>query len=306
MAELRPEGLEHGGRKRRRAGHEEPHPPPMRRAASSRQLEEAHVHGRHSEEERGPELLEERLGLVVLEALHEPHPAAAREPRADAVAEPVHVEERQHGEVAVLGRDAPRLDERARVGGEVPVGEHGSLGPAGGARRVDDRGGRTGRVDRRGIRRTGPEGPRDRQSLAGLSGELLHVPGRRSGGNESREIRRRHHRHGLGVADDVAHLALAVEDVDRDEDRRRASDRPGTGRGTRGRSGAARRGGPRHEARAPRGHAPSAAPRLDLAERQRLGSARPPGRDPGRPRPPRPTSDASKRSSSGLRLTRQG
>ena len=106
------------------------------------ELEEAHVHRRHSEEQRGPELLEERLGLVVLEPIDEPHPAPAGEPGADAVAEPMHVEERQHGQIAVGGGDAPRLDERAGVRREVPVGEHGPLGAARGPRRVDDRSGR--------------------------------------------------------------------------------------------------------------------------------------------------------------------
>ena len=49
------------------------------------------------------------------------------------------MEERQHGQVAVVARDAPAGHEVDGVGGEVVVREHRALGSAGGARRVDDR-----------------------------------------------------------------------------------------------------------------------------------------------------------------------
>ena len=184
----------------------------MRRAALDRQLEEADVHRRHAEEQRGTELLEESLGLGVLEPLREPHPAPAREPRAHSVSEAVHVEERQDGEIAVLGRDAPGLDEGARVGREVAVGEYRPLGPARGARRVDDRrrAGIPGNPARAGRRGINPPGS--------LAREHAHVPGRGSRRNEPGELPRRHDRHRLRVADDVGQLAVLVEGVDRNED----------------------------------------------------------------------------------------
>ena len=137
------------------------------------------------------------------------------------------MEERQHGEVAVLGGDAPGLDERARVRREVPVREHRSLGAAGRARTCRRwRGGPViprdrppwSCIPRDAGRDDGPE-PEPRQSRpARLCGKLVHVPDGRPGGNEPREVGRRHDGHGLRVADDVADLALAVEDVDRHED----------------------------------------------------------------------------------------
>ena len=191
--------------------------------------------------------------------------------------EAVHVEERQHGEVAVLRGDPPRLDQRARVGGEVAVGEHRPLGAARRARRVDDGGRRPARVDPAGsdrarrIRRrpadpSSParpaprdDGPRARPRPTPASPAARGPPAPASS-PPPRAPRR---------ATMWRDLALAVEDVDRDEDRPRASGRPGTGRGTRGGSRAGRRGGPRPAARAPartRRHA--ARPGLDLAEGQ--------------------------------------
>ena len=313
VAELRAEGLEHGCRQRRRAGHEEPHPPADPPRGRVAQLEEADVHRRHAEEERGPELLEEGLGLVVLEALDEPHPAPAREPGADTVAEAMDVEERQHGEVAVLGGDPPGLDQRARVRREVPVGEHGALGPAGGAGRVDD--GRGPVIPRtpsagsgpssRGARGSEP-GPEGSAVPPGLPRELVHVPHGRPGGNEPREVGRRHHGHGLRIAHDVADLALAVEDVDRHEDhaelqaRQEQVEELGPVGELDGEAVAGT------EPRATRERAPSGSTAPRPGRRSGSRPAHPAARARARARSPRPASEASKRSSRGPRVTRQG
>jgi hypothetical protein len=120
VAEAQAEGLEHRGRQRRRAGDEEPHRLAQPAGVVLRPLEQADVHGRHAEEERRPELLEERQRPLGLEAHDQAHAAPAREPRADAVAEAVDVEERQHGEVAVVRADPPGLDERAAFAARLP------------------------------------------------------------------------------------------------------------------------------------------------------------------------------------------
>ncbi len=298
MAELRAEGLEDGARQGRRSRDEEPGPLPDPPGRLVRQLEESDVDRRHAEEERGPELLEEGLGPVVLEALDEAHAAAAREPGADAVAESVHVEERQDGEVAVPGRDPPGLDERARVRGEVRRERELRPWP-----------GRWCRRCRRSPPACPPEAchpeglrsrraPRESADPPGLPRlELLHVPHRRPGGHEARELSRRHHGRRLRIAHDVAHLALAVEDVDRDEDRAQ----PQAGQEEieeleavgelDGEAVAGVEAAPGQNAGQP------ARPRLDLAERQRLD--RPPRRARARAPAPPPAPRASSRTGRG-------
>ena len=208
VAEALAERLEHLRGQRRRAAHEEPHA----RAETARQwlrpLEQPHVDRRHAEEERRPERLEERLRRVGLEARGEAHAAAAREPAADADAEAVHVEERQHREVAVRRGDAPGLDEPSRVSGEVAVSQDGALRAPGRTRGVDDRRGRRFvERDRRPVRRRG--GRLGRHLLGGPDRHGRPSRGR-VGGDEP---------DGLGVREHVAYFALPVEHVDRHEQR---------------------------------------------------------------------------------------
>src|SRR5690349_8267028 len=77
----------------------------------------------------------------MVEALDEAHAAATHEPRADPVAESVDVEQREHGEVAVVAGDAPARDEIRRVRCKDVMREDGAFGATGRAGRVDDGGG---------------------------------------------------------------------------------------------------------------------------------------------------------------------
>ena len=201
----------------------------------------------------------------MLEALDELHVAPAREPALHAVPEPVHVEERQRSEVAVGARDAPRGHDGERVRGEVAVSEHGALGDAGGAGRVDQRRGRAGvAADRAALRR----------APLGLALELFHVPERRSSREVPRARRAGHDRLRLRVPDDVTDLVPFVEHVDRQDDHAElhrgepeVDDREAV-RQAEGEAVALHEAARREELREP------VAPRVELAERQRARAAR--------------------------------
>ncbi len=125
----------------------------------------------------------------------------------DPVAEPVHVEERERQQEAIVGGEAPGVDQHARVGAQIAVRDHGALGRAGRAGRVDERGRRggiEGRVDRRddaGRRRL-------RQQVDAPCRHVRYAP---------TWLIDDHHRLRRRVAEDVIHLAVAIQDVDRDD-----------------------------------------------------------------------------------------
>jgi hypothetical protein len=127
------ERLEDVRRQRRRARHEEPRPLTDATRRIRRQVEQPHVHRGDAEEQRRLVLEKPRLGPRRLEACRQVHVASGGEPRVDAVAEAVHVKERERAQEAIVRRDAPRLDDGAGIGGEVAVREHCPLGRAGGA-----------------------------------------------------------------------------------------------------------------------------------------------------------------------------
>src|SRR5215472_11960154 len=134
----------------------------------------------------------------MVESFEKPHTAAAREPAVEAVAESVNVEKWEREEKPVGGRDLPGVEDCSRVGGEVIVREHRSLGCAGCAGCVDDaRGSGVGEFSSRRF-------PRKRHRLAG---QFLRGP---AGGETNSGD-------GFGVGENVGDLAVAVEDVDRYE-----------------------------------------------------------------------------------------
>ena len=98
--------------------------------------QEAHVVGRHPHEHRrfGQQL----QGPLGLEFWFEEHRAAVHQEAVSGDEQAVHVEDRQHVQQHVSGPESPVAMEHLGIGGEVPVGQHGSLGTAGGAGSVKD------------------------------------------------------------------------------------------------------------------------------------------------------------------------
>ena len=204
MAEARAELFEDLGGQRRGAGDEEAHGGADLARGFGGHIEQAHVDGGDAEEERRAEIEELGGGLLMLEALQQAHAAAAGEPAVQAVAEGVDVEERQREQEAVGGGDLPAGEQVDGVGGEIVVGEDGAFGRAGGAGGVDDAGGRVA-IERRSRGGRGHGG--------GFGGEFGGVQsGRRS------KARRRSTAAGSASLQDVRDLAVAIEDVDGDED----------------------------------------------------------------------------------------
>src|SRR5580704_15013653 len=141
----------------------------------------------------------------MLEALQQTRAAAADEPGVQAIAEAMYVEERQGQKKTVGARDLPAGEQIERVRGNVVVREDGALGHAGGAGGVDDAGG--GIAVQKNLRAfVGQNG--------GVAREIRRMPeghgaGKLSCGDHSRR---------LGIAEDMRQLALAIEDVDGNED----------------------------------------------------------------------------------------
>ena len=135
------ERLEHVRRQRRRAGDEEPYGARDRRGLLVRhdgRVEQAHVHRRHAEHHRRRERGHRRGRGALVEPLEQAHAAAAEEPAVHAVPKAVHVEQRQHREVAIGVGEAPHRRERDAVRRQIVVREHRPLRDARGSGRVDD------------------------------------------------------------------------------------------------------------------------------------------------------------------------
>ena len=250
--------------------------------------------GGHAEEQRRPELLEERLRLVALEALHEPH--AGSRSRATSRR---RCRGRGRGRAAARPGSGPRPVMRqawtsiARVRREVGVGEHRALRPPGGPGGVDDR--------RRDVASSATFRPGRGASASAVSAATSQTEA--AAGVESGELAAVTRAVGSASAQDVRRLPGRGTGRSRGRSARRASGRPGRGRGTPARSAAAPRGGCPRADRAPRARAPSGR----SARRSRRTSASGPDRRPARGLarvPARPASDASKSASSGL-FTRQ-
>src|SRR5258708_9504354 len=94
------EAVEHVRRHRRGAGYEQAHSRSDLARRVRRRVEQAHVDRRHAEEECRPELVEFIDRCSVVEALQQPHPAAAGQPAVQTVAEGVNVKERESEEEA--------------------------------------------------------------------------------------------------------------------------------------------------------------------------------------------------------------
>ena len=210
MTEATREGVEHLRGQRRRSRHEQAHALADRASTLGWRLEQPDVHRRHAEEERRAVLLEPVEGLLVLEALDEAHVAPADQPALHAVAEPVHVKQRQRGEVAIRARDAPGRDQGERIGREVAVRQHRALGHTGGARGVHEGkrrrriGSSTRTIGRRGV---------------GVAQEGVHIPCGHRLGEVGEAIAGGDHGARSCIGHDVADLAPAVEHVDRHDDR---------------------------------------------------------------------------------------
>ena len=173
---------------RRRSRHEEPD------AAAGRGVEPASrqqpvVVGGHPHHHGGfGQLGEHRRGL---ESLQEDHLAGAEHGGVKRHHESVHMEDGQSVQQHVGRPERPGLVEGQRVAGQVAVGEHGPLGPAGRARRVDE-----------GGKVFGP---------AGCEG----IVGLRSVEPIGQGVGVAHNRGGLGVAHEPFDLGFGVGRVDR-------------------------------------------------------------------------------------------
>lgn len=171
----------------------------------SSDVEKADIHRGDAEEQRRTEIEELGRGSLVLKALKQTHAASADEPAMQSVAEAVHMEQRQRQQKTIGARDLPARQKIERVRGEVVVREDGALGDAGGAGCINDAGGRIA------VESDLRPAVRKRSRFAR---EIHGTPNRRG----AREGRGGDHGRGLGVRKDVHELALAIQDVDRDED----------------------------------------------------------------------------------------
>ncbi len=209
MTEQRLELLEHLRRKRRRSRDAEPECAANLASRRPFDFQQPHVHRRHAEEDRGTEVAQGRGGGGMVEAFEQPRAATRQQPAVDAVAEPVDVEERERQQETIVGGEAPRVDQHRRVGAEVAVRDHGAFGRPGRARRVDERGRRSRVEDRVDWRDA-----RDAEAAC-ASASIPHAGGSRT---TPRRVIGDDHRLRRRVAEDVTHLAVAIQDVDRDDD----------------------------------------------------------------------------------------
>ena len=87
-------------------------------------LEHAHVHRGHAKEQRGRKVEEFSRGGRVIESRQQAEQAACGKPRVNAIAESVHVEERQCQQVAIGLRDLPARHDVRGVCGQIVVRQH--------------------------------------------------------------------------------------------------------------------------------------------------------------------------------------
>ena len=122
-----------------------------------------------------------------------------------AIAQAMHVKQRQRQQKAVGAGNLPARDQIERVGGEIVVRQHGALGRACGPGSIDDAR-RSVAIDRHLrplIRLRG-----------GFALQIRGVPDR----HRARKLAVRDHRDGVRIGEDMRHLALAIQNVDRHED----------------------------------------------------------------------------------------
>ena len=191
MAEEIAKAFEDMDRQRCRSGDEEPHAIADLAGDGRRSLQQANVHRRNTEEERRLEIEKLFSCRSMVEALEQSHPASAREPAVQAVAQRMDVEEREGEQKAIAVGDLPRFDEVRCVRREIVVREDGSLRRARRPGRVDDRRGRIA-VEIRG------------RAFARYSADIRQVSLRDQGAR-------------LGIGNDVVDLAPAIENIDGDE-----------------------------------------------------------------------------------------
>ena len=141
---------------RRRPGNEQAHM--LRRL--TRQFRVSHKPGierRHAHHRGGAR--QQRHDLVGVEFWQEDHRPARQHHRVRGDEQAVGVVDRQRMQQHVAVAEAPVVDQRQRIGGQVAVAEHRALRPAGGAGSVKDRGkiirfaGHIGKIGGRGARR---------------------------------------------------------------------------------------------------------------------------------------------------------
>ncbi len=129
----------------------------------------------------------------MLETFEQAHAAARCKPAADPIAQRVHVKQREREQQAIGSGDAPGVEQGPRVHGKIAARQDRTLGSSCGAGGVDQRGGRV----------LGQFGKRRRRCWRRELGQFM-------GRDEPLRFR---------VRQNVRHLAIAIQHVDRYEDR---------------------------------------------------------------------------------------
>ena len=125
------------GEQRRRAADEQAHVR-GRLARQAGMVEQAGVEGRHAHQRsRARQRRDHRVGV---EARLEDHRRAGEQRDIGGDEQAMGMEDGQRVDQHVVGGEAPELDERLGVGGEIVVGEHRALRAPGRARGVEDGG----------------------------------------------------------------------------------------------------------------------------------------------------------------------
>jgi len=168
-------------------------------------VEQADVDGWNAEEERRTEVEKFGGGSLMLEAFKQAHATSADEPAMEAVTKAVDVEEREGEQESISAGDLPAGGEVQGVRGEVIVREHCAFGSAGGSGGIDDAGGSIAiQMDARAF--VGKRG--------GFACEIRGIPN----GNRACEFAGGDDGGGVGVGEDVRDLAVAIKDVEGNED----------------------------------------------------------------------------------------
>ncbi len=203
------------GQERRRTRDEQAHVR-ARLLGQPLMIQQADIEGRHAHHRRG--LRHQAHDLVRIEFRQEDHRRAGHQRDVGRHEQPMGVEDGQRVQQHVVGREAPVIDQRQRVGGQVVVAQHRALGAARGARRVED----GGEIVRSAV--DVGEG----RSLAGrergerplpLGVQRLH---RRAAGDRLDAVELggiAHDQRRLGVADEIVQFGQRVGVVERQEDR---------------------------------------------------------------------------------------
>ncbi len=219
MAGALEERLVDRGGERRRAGDEQAHVRDER-TVELRAGQEPGVEGRHAHHRRRPRQIGDHP--VGVKAGMEEHRAAGEHDRVGGDEKAVGVEDRQRVQEHVVTGEAPGVDERPRVRGEVAVAQHGALGAPGRARGVEDRREIVGGASERHEAVTRRPHPLGERAIAlpaeGLQPRLTGCCG---GGQRRRARGVRHDDPRLGIGDEEAELVRRVGAVERQQDRAR-------------------------------------------------------------------------------------